>query len=213
MRNVIAEQNQMIITLRKERASYRDVTGLLFGAVVKWKHEYSSGMTVVESTANYPDVRNEDLANLASEEIIKKVSHAFRATCTSLNEARSEIRSIYKELDHEVGDALDSWNAIKAQDDVENQKLAFRDNLFSQTQTARAPTPDLSTPPRPTGDRPHASSEFTPDSSNKGRAGQSEIGKSKAGTTTVEGMFGSPATSPTTAKTPTGRAPLKNGRV
>lgn len=212
LKDAVEQQSQMIITLRNEKVQTKDAINQLYGIMVKVRPEYHANATSAETESTFPDMRHEDLARHNNAALLKNLTQAFQAVMTGLMENREELHSVYKELDHDVSAAMDEWNRVKAQDDLEKKRGAFREGLNSATSTGRAPTPDLSTPPRPAGISDLPRGDITPDSANKGLAREEKTGKSKGGTGTLEAVLGSPPTSPTSQKS-TIKSGVKSSKV
>lgn len=205
MAQTIAEQNAMISKQQVEAKSARDILVRVYAGVVKYKTEFSSDKTAVETTS-YPDVRMEDLNKLTMPDLYMNIAKTFKATTDALTETREEINTIYKELDEHVDNALDEWERIKTQENSQNAKGAFREGLLSSAAEVRTKTPELPLPPKTPMGNDKNLSVLTPDSSDQGKARKEAASKQKSGTTTLEEALKSPTTPTTKTAKPKAKA-------
>jgi len=173
----------------------------IYQTAVKYKSEFKASATGIE-TDEFPDIRNEDLANLQSHDIVKKFGHVFKVMAQSLNENRSEIRAMYKELDDDLENSTSEWDAIRMQDANEKKSEVFRSNLVTTASAARSQTPDL-VASKPRDDFGPALPPTPPSAPGKKEPIQSNsAGKQKGATTTLENMFTSSGAKTTASKDP-----------
>jgi len=194
LKDTLISQNEMIVTLRREKTEARDVMTKFYSSLVQYKNEYTTSSTGVE-TSNYPEVRNEDAARAGLAELIRNTGKVFQVVVTSLTETRGEIVMMYKELDQEVDDAMSQWNQIKLQEANDKKAELFRDNIASKASSKRAETPDPMVGPGTSAGGGRALPPSPPDSTGKARPEQTlKTDIPKAGTTTLEKLL-SPTTS------------------
>jgi hypothetical protein len=195
LKTTIDAQNEMIVTLRQDKRMIWETMSSTYQNMIKYRPEFAGGRISIE-TADYPDIRNEDLTKLSPPEVVKRFNDVFKVLVMSLQENRDELRSIFQELDNELDESLDKWNQIRVQADNEKKSEAFRANLVNNASSKRSGTPDLvangardnfgpTLPPTPPS-APGKKEPIQPIST----------GKSKSGTTTLESML-----SPTSGKT------------
>lgn len=181
-------QNEMIMTLRNERKQVADAVKTLYSQSVKFKAEYATGKTPVE-TGDYPEVRGEDMSRMTTDELVKKLNNVMGVMAVALGENRSEIHAICKSLDDDLADALDTWDQIRLAADQEKKPEAFRANLMADAAPARSQTPELVVP--------HSAADFGPalPPTPPSTAGKKEpqkpngLGKQKGGTTTLDNLM------------------------
>lgn len=165
LKESLVEQNEMIKTLRSDRQIVRDTIQSLYTALVRYKVEYDTNSTAIES-GTYPTLSGEDMTKYQVHELLKKVGEAFSVVTESLNENRAEVRSMYKELDQDVSAALSEWESIRLQDRADQKAVTFRNNLAATASRPRTSTPEPVVPTS-TGAHGTASLPSPPDSAGK----------------------------------------------
>lgn len=188
LKTTVEEQNERIQTLNQNKKQLWDNVSATYQAMTKYKPTFVSHQTGIE-TETFPEIRNEDLVKMTPAEVVRRFGEVFRVMASALEENRQEVRSIYAELDTDIDNALDQWQKIKAQDDVNKKSEAFRGNIVANASSARSTTPDL-VAPKPSSDFGPTLPPTPPSAPGKKEPIQPiSTGKSKSGTTTLEGML------------------------
>jgi hypothetical protein len=141
LKDTVVQQNSVVVQLRKDKQDTHEALNGLVTSLVKYKPQFTAQATIVEDT-QYPDIRNEDLINLSKPELLRKVTAVIMAVAQSLEASRNEIRSIYRELDTDVDDALSTWQTLAAQENKDKKAEFFRETTVKQASVPRAATPE-----------------------------------------------------------------------
>lgn len=199
LKQALVEQNGMITNLRDRDEKSRQAVSSLYSILAKYKPEYQAGALAVEDPSLFPDIRHEDIARSQQDELVLSIRKVFGAILESNKSLRADLKEIYKEMDDDLGSALEDWNRIKATEGSARRKDAFREGLLSPPQTERSRTPETPNNANSNLDNSRTPGLSTPETPNAENKRKGQTGKSKGGTTTLGGLFQSPS-SPTTDK-------------
>ena len=179
------DQNRMIEKQKVDLATTRSNIVQLYTALVKYKVEFNTEQTAVESEV-YPDLKGEDLANLRSEELISSLARAFKTMTISLKENRAEIRDIMKEFDSGIEEELEKWNRLRAEEGRAKAAETFRAHNVAANTKIRPETPEPPLVPTAGASIPTNAPPTPPESADHFKGGKKSAGQPKSPTTTFD---------------------------